>query len=322
MAIYANHIATICRGKLQIYSLSEDGQRCLLLRTMTFTHSLAFASLAFTLPSSSASDNSFASDTPSELRICISGEDGLHLYCLPRQELVGDHPESEIPSGYLRYSYLIPDYHERKHTDLAIPCSPAFDATSTALTWLQGPSGGYGRQYSFCTLVEGLPSLVDSEQQAQQAIVYELEHPDMPVLYAEGVYHYDAGLGVAVFGNMFGELALFDLSGCGVGTLVGALQPLAYPPIVEATIMPKVCPMLRAVLPALICHHRLHSPPTSDFLSPIAGHTNRRRIASSEYLTTGNPAHFILKSYRLPGNTRASMAQKKVGGHIFRGPLE
>lgn len=50
----------------------------------------------------------------------------------------------------------------------------------------------------------------------------------MPALYGMGVFDYVGALGLAVFGNVFGELAVFDLSGTNVGGVVKCFEEIRF----------------------------------------------------------------------------------------------
>lgn len=63
---------------------------------------------------------------------------------------------------------------------------------------------------------------------SQNQVVFKLDHPDMPALYGMGVFDYDAALGLAVFGNMFGELAVFDLSGTNVKGVTQCFEEIRF----------------------------------------------------------------------------------------------
>lgn len=67
--------------------------------------------------------------------------------------------------------------------------------------------------------------------------------PELPAMYVMGVYGLGAGLGFAAFGNYFGELAFFDLSGStalDITVVRSCFKPLAISRALVASILSKV----------------------------------------------------------------------------------
>lgn len=276
MAITDGLLAAVLPHQLHVYSLSTDGQRSQLLRIMELSHPVGFATLSFSAVSTLQDLDSRRK--VEKLNFCLSGSHGIYLYSFPRGCLIGPHHEGPVPPNSLRYSCSLAGTHTAKSTDLIVPCCPTFDATGTILTWLEGPATGCGRHYSFRILLEA-PRHDESSSDEREPPHFELEHPDMPALYAEGVYHYDAGLGIAVFGNMFGELALFNLSGVPTESLVDAFEPLTYPVVAQS--MPTVGLFFLVVRVSDMSHFRSLPLRVLDSPSHIAGHTTQNTTAST-----------------------------------------
>lgn len=111
---------------------------------------------------------------------------------------------------------------------------PKLGARGQTISWLRAPTSLKGGPVTFATLKEGL--LAKECPAGGGYSTSELEFhiggddPGMPAMYAMGVYDYDGGLGVAVFGNVYGELALCNVAGSDICTLESCFVPLSYLP--------------------------------------------------------------------------------------------
>ena len=165
---------------------------------------------------------------PERLHLCICGQDGLFTYSVPVGESrSGGQTEDLLPLWHMqRYTALQMELYRRQ--DWA-SYFPQFGAHGTTIIWLQRALHST-KHIGFATLPEGLSDARFAGGNSHSPHVYELEHPELPAMYAAGVYDYDEALGVAVFGNAFGELALFNLSALSLARLQSCFKPLLLLP--------------------------------------------------------------------------------------------
>lgn len=101
------------------------------------------------------------------------------------------------------------------------------------------------KSFAFATLLEGLPASPPSDGHSPIEPTYILEHPDLPALYAACVYDYDDALGVAAFGNAYGELAVLNLGASDITLLSTSFELLVTPDgVEEGASMPRVCSLI------------------------------------------------------------------------------
>ena len=62
----------------------------------------------------------------------------------------------------------------------------------------------------------------------------------VPAMYAMGMYDYDASIGVGVFGNYHGELAVFDACEGYTHQQIGYSDPIKLVYVGESTLLSKV----------------------------------------------------------------------------------
>lgn len=177
-----------------------------------------------------------------ELRLAIAGEGGVFLYsvalgpagadtALIGNELAQVWHQPVVETGFAE-------------VDASYPFKPLIDPSGT-ISWLEAilPEKWTlpPRQLSFRTLSRR-PNIPPPDGEDTPPHVFVLDHPELPALYAMGVYDYDASLGLAIFGNYYGETALFDLSGSytGTGALQRCFQPLTIPTQPTDCILPEV----------------------------------------------------------------------------------
>ena len=131
-------------------------------------------------------------------------------------------------------------------TELHQPYNPHFGSQASTLSWLDTPMR-CSRHVQFVTLAAPLAnkrSRTTSAESAEPA-VFHLDHPELPAMYAAGVYDYDEGLGIGVFGNAYGELVLFNLTGIDPHRLVSCFLPIAVPNSAGHELLPKVLSFYR-----------------------------------------------------------------------------
>ncbi|CAL1697063.1 unnamed protein product [Somion occarium] len=213
MARWHNCIATITPKTLEIYLLNHDEQ----------SHYAFWR--AVDLPRGVGSVSFFSEDSNSPLRFCLSGYPGIFLY------QVNCDPLDDQLSLMLLWSYC-PEFASPR----PLITFPSFGVTGQTLSWLSTPRHN---RYQYCSFVaarlfhsdsEGLPPL------------FELDDPNLPAQYLFGVRDFDEARGVAVFGNGFGELVLYDFSHSDPYIIEKLSLPVALLPYVPEEQLP-VLPM-------------------------------------------------------------------------------
>lgn len=157
-----------------------------------------------------------------KLYLALSGDNGLFMYCCAKDKLRSEGPRDDLSYvwGHQAASTYLPEPAGPYYED---PFKLLFGSKCSTISWLSGPRD-FDRPISFVTLPGGI--LKDNDiVHPQLAPVYELKHPDLPALYALGVYDYNETLGVAIFGNAFGELSLFNLAGLDIRKIEGCFVP-------------------------------------------------------------------------------------------------
>lgn len=170
-----------------------------------------------------------------EIRICLAGEDGLYLYGIAEE----DFHTAGVQMTSIWSLPRTPTGHE------ALPFCPAIDEDGT-ISWLEGhPKNPLGINskgpllpISFHTTTRR--PLADKDTLATTFPAYELQDVELPAMYAMGVYHYDAGLGVAVFGNLYGELALVKFCDTSIRDLQACFEPIILHPAGNTKVLPTV----------------------------------------------------------------------------------
>lgn len=210
MALHGELAIVVTPQEIQSYSVVRHGDDLIhvqLLRIYELDHPVGFAQCVFRSCS--------PSDTSPTLFASICGSDGIFVYTssidrLRALEGADDLTLSWALPGGTKQGRVSP----RRDDDLYLP---SFGKYCPTLSWLIGPFQP-GKHIAFATLPALLTDSDPSENDISVLPEFRLEHPDLPALYAQGVYDYDEGLGLAVFGNAFGELAVFNLSGIDLDT--------------------------------------------------------------------------------------------------------
>lgn len=194
------------------------------LHAIPFDHPVGFASCIIR--------PSVLGTSSGTLPVALSGQSGIFVYSIGENRLRNDvTPDDLSLIWHLGRADPMDATSKRRFDD---PYLPLLGDGRGGLSWLVGSYTSwheFRRHVRFATLPDGLPhSAADMQDDAPAAEEYQLDHPDMPALYAAGVYDYDDGLGLAVFGNAFGELALFRFGGIPLRILNRSFQPVVFQP--------------------------------------------------------------------------------------------
>lgn len=184
-------IAVVRRQVLEIYLTPSHGgtENPLLWRHLALPHLVGAAVFALHLDHSS---------TPplASLRLCINCDNGIHVYrvfcdidlsLLSLEPIWHHNPE---PNGPIRGKRLV-------------TFSPSLGVTGECVSWLWGDGRAEDNVYTFAM------KRITSES----CRTFEWFDEDMPAQAGFGVRDVDEARGMMVFGNAFGELALYDFSG-------------------------------------------------------------------------------------------------------------
>lgn len=153
-----------------------------------------------------------------------------------------------VELGYFVCTYRMRWGNEKQKrlSKFSLAVRPMFSRDCEFLSWMEVCDEVLPPIMNFSTMPCG----------SQKQVVFKLDHPDMPALYGMGVFDYDAALGLAVFGNMFGELAVFDLSGTNVKGVTQCFEEICFD--ARACCMATV-PDVRSISTPAQNHLTLHS---------------------------------------------------------------
>ena len=226
MAIADGIIAVLSPRRLRTYSFSPDEQGGVTvrhLRSIELQHSIATAHLRFERPDHSAQST--------RLYLALSGDDGIFVYSVPKDRLrvKGPHTDLSCVWSHRATSIHLSEPDGSYYDD---PFKILLGSTCSSISWLS-VHRTLDRPVTFVTLPYGFSNAdgleLSSSTSSTSSSVYGLNHPDMPALYAMGVFDYDETLGLGVFGNVFGELCLLKLAAPDMSTLEGCFEPLNIP---------------------------------------------------------------------------------------------
>lgn len=245
MALEDDLVAVVTPRTLQIWNFpcadDDDDVAANMRRSFALHHSVGFATCAF--------DWSLPGRSSRSLFVALSGHDGVFVYSIPVDQLRTNTLPDNLPPIWKMENADLTDATAKRRFDN--PYRPLLGANGARVSWLSGcfaTRPDRRRHVRFATLADSMWDTVGSPADVAEPVEYEL-HPDMPAMYAAGVYDYDDGLGLAVFGNAYGELALLDLAGLDLGRLSPCFKPICmFPPASGYEMMPQVCPMCRSVM--------------------------------------------------------------------------
>lgn len=236
MALEGDLVAVVTPRELQIWSApgTKDDVPSHPNRSFPFHHSVGFATCIF--------DRSLPGGSSTKLFLAISGQDGIFAYSITMDQLRTGTLASDLSPAWSIETAASRDADSKRCFD--DPYRPLLGANGASVSWLLGCYASrpdQRRHVRFATMVTGVTAMTESQAGVAEPLEYQLEHPDMPAMYASGVYDYDDGLGLAVFGNGYGELALFDLVGLDLKALQPCFKPISTSPAsFTYEIMPQV----------------------------------------------------------------------------------
>lgn len=206
MAISERTVAVVSPRRLRIFALQDD-HAWALTQTIGISHSIGYATIQF-LPPHMDPGESPLSDVPTELRMAIAGQDGLFLHRITET----------LDTTALFQASLVWHHTPGKREDAHYP---VFSQGCEFLSWMEGCVASIP-DVSFLTVRCGFEAQAD----APRSPIFELDRSHTPAMCGMGVFDYDGVLGLAAFGNIFGELAVVDLSGTNVEAVTGCFQDL------------------------------------------------------------------------------------------------
>ena len=183
------------------------------------------------------------------LYVCTTSEQGISVFRLPigqlKRQAFGPptHESPLVLEQIWRDNPSESSEYYRAHGGSRSFCSeyrylPKLSADCRTVSWLCGPPFLDGEQVTFATLADGLPGTSAPQTHTRKtswnttfALQYTVRHPHLPAMYAQGVYDYDASLGVGIFGNAYGELALCNISGVDLKQLDRCLEKPHLPSV-------------------------------------------------------------------------------------------
>lgn len=168
------------------------------------------------------------SDLSPTLFVCICGFDGVFVSTISMAQLLAPRSNTDITTVWS----LAADREEIENggSDDEL-YQPHFGKYFPTLSWLFN-SYSKNRPIRFATLPVHLRNS-PSDNAAAVLPESRLDQVDLPALYALGVYDYHEVLGLAVFGNAFGELALFNIGEIDLNKSSEYLTPLRLHPLTD-----------------------------------------------------------------------------------------
>ncbi|TCD63705.1 hypothetical protein EIP91_005076 [Steccherinum ochraceum] len=195
MAISGALVVVAYRRKICIYEMNVADPQ--LLHVFRPHFSSEFASVRVHRHAAGGGDTVFV--------LALSIRQWTHVYHI-RQDLLRDVIDVRLVWQHLVPSGTPRDVHH-----------PQLSETGKVLTWIAIPPDELSLGTSFCLAV--LPSPAARHCVVEQAVAvdgttkfYESQDPHLPALYWRPTYDFDELRGLAVFGNVFGELIVFDFS--------------------------------------------------------------------------------------------------------------
>lgn len=199
-------VVTPNRVKCFAFSCDSDGQPlAYLLKQITLSYSVGFADAKFI-------DSVAPGRSVEDLRVCVSGADGLYLLSFSSDEL--QSADSNPAASCIFSQPRPPGIGLSSASDVTVAFCPVIDAHGT-ISWYEGINNCEERPLSFCTISH-------SAANGMPRTPLKFSHQELPALYGMGVRDYNPGLGLAVFGNYYGELVLFNL-GCAKISKISAI---------------------------------------------------------------------------------------------------
>ncbi|CAL1698387.1 unnamed protein product [Somion occarium] len=209
-------IAVVRRQVVEVYILSPDeGGDYRFWRSVNLPHKVGSAAFSPTVRRG-------PSNPKSPLRLCIACDDGMFVYQL----------DCNISAGSLSLVALW--HYTAPRTDKYIfeACQVSFGVTDGTVSWLLSAPRSLEQPVTFAT------ARIPVGDSHATPPTFDWYDDTMPGQYCMGVRDYDESRGIAVFGNAFGELALYDFSGSDASLFDGAFRELSFTPLEDGDLLP------------------------------------------------------------------------------------
>lgn len=166
------------------------------------------------------------------LRLCISCDDGIFVY------KVLCNIEESLLSLDLLWQH-IPESKTQTPPKYFASLCPSLGVTGGSVSWLSGDVYARGDRFTFS--MERVPSNYSSKRSQ----TFEWFDENMPIQSAIGVRDVDEARGLAVFGNAFGELCLYDFGTSSFSRFEDYYKHYLCPsPHIGDELLPTVCLLL------------------------------------------------------------------------------
>ncbi|KAI0075220.1 hypothetical protein K474DRAFT_1676529 [Panus rudis PR-1116 ss-1] len=221
MAILDGFVAIIMRTKLAIFAMnSDDEARHTLFLEAPISVPIGYAQLALLRDHSSH----LSPSTPRYLlHVCITGERGLYYY-----QAHFDCNTTSLDLNIMWGHCTKPRGSAKLQPGELITVKPEFGVYPGTLSWLEHSFDDTTRLSTFTT-INLLNMMSDSSSGTEGHNIFTIVDDALPDQHFMPVRDYDETRGIAVFGNGYGELALYDLSGTDPKQLEACLERVGFP---------------------------------------------------------------------------------------------
>ncbi|KAI0073643.1 hypothetical protein K474DRAFT_1774578 [Panus rudis PR-1116 ss-1] len=226
MAMHGETLAVLMPRRLEIYLLlpPDDGQSFQLWRAIDIFINIGLAVLSYEHPPDLLYCDTSLRPCTAILRLLITCEQGLYLYdvdidvdedCLDL--ILCWHHVPKVPEAYCG-------------SGIAFAINPRFSTSNTTFSWLVlDPEGSaLDPRLSVATVPAGA---------SYPSFEFAFDVEEMGCQYADGVRDFDEGRGLAVFGNPFGELSLYDFNNRTTPALLSCFMPVEFSPLCQEDIV-------------------------------------------------------------------------------------
>ncbi|CAL1698373.1 unnamed protein product [Somion occarium] len=199
-------IAVVRRQVIEVCILCPDeGGDYRFWRSVDLPHKVGSAAFSPTICRDS-------SNSRSPLRLCIACDDGIFVYQL----------DCDLSVGSLSLTILWHYTAPRTDEYILEASQVSFGVTDGTVSFLLGAEENLEQPITFA--MARIP-VGDSDAKPPTFDWYD---DTMPSQYCMGIRDYDESRGIAVFGNAFGELALYDFSGSDASLFEGTFRELSF----------------------------------------------------------------------------------------------
>lgn len=219
MAICDDLVAVVTPKHIKCFAFScDDGGKLSAsqISEVSLSYSVGFADARFI-------EDATPPHPLNDLRVCIAGQNGLYLLHFSVDELRSRHLK---PNPSCIFSQPLPSgINLYLASDTAVTFRPLIDACGT-MSWFEGINEGDDSEepLSFRTISHAMNARHGQHGEPPTPLIFR--NSELPALYAMGVRDYDPGLGLAVFGNYFGELVLYNLGRSNISKITSCFGPL------------------------------------------------------------------------------------------------